>query len=145
MKLAAVLCAATIMAADPVYSEPSTPILPSEPPIINNDPLGNPLALDADYDWRTNLFYIFYDLYQNGTVNYMTARRVIRVSQNEYTNTVVELVAEYPLFYWFDINGDGRFRHEDNEIWVDPEEDGINGNEVQYHLQDQGIIPNMPR
>lgn len=133
---AALFMAATLAAPINTFSEMFTAELPQEPPIINNDPLGNPLVLDATYDWRQNFFYIFYDLYKNGNMNYMTARRVLRNYQNEYSNTIVEPM-EYPLFYWFDINGDGKFKHEDNEMWVDPEEDGVNGNEQQYHIVEE--------
>ena len=144
--LLAMILSAVFMTA-PLFSwaEIAIPMLPPEPPILNNDPLRSPLVVDATYDWRQNFFYIFYDLYTTGDINYMTARRVLRVGQNEYSNTIVELLSEHALFYWFDINGDGKFRHEDNEMWIDPEEDGVNGNEQQYHLPPQDAIPPAPR
>ena len=87
---------------------------------------------DAYYDWRSNLFFRLFNLSGvEGKPNFMTARRTYKVSTNQFGYEVAVTFA-YPLFYWVDRNGDGEFQPDQDEMWIDIEEDGVNGNEKLY-------------
>lgn len=93
----------------------------------------------AYYDRRNDLFFREFDLNGDGTVNYMTARRTYKVWLDDFGTPVVVTVGS-PLFYWLDRNGNGEFETGQGEMWSDPDEDGITGNERIYdtsHLERQ--------
>ena len=93
----------------------------------------------AYYDWRNDLFFREFDMTGMGNVNYMTARRTYKVWLDEFGTPVVITVGA-PLFYWLDRNGNGNFETSKGEMWSDPDEDGITGNERIYdtsHLENQ--------
>ena len=93
----------------------------------------------AYYDWRNDLFFREFDLNGDGVVNYMTARRTYKVWLDDFGTPVVVTVGS-PLFYWLDRNGNGEFETGRGEMWSDPDEDGITGNERIYdtsHLEKQ--------
>ena len=93
----------------------------------------------AYYDWRNDLFFREFDLNGDGVVNYMTARRTYKVWLDDFGTPVVVTVGS-PLFYWLDRNGNGEFETGQGEMWSDPDEDGITGNERIYdtsHLERQ--------
>lgn len=93
----------------------------------------------AYYDWRNDLFFREFDMNGDGVVNYMTARRTYKVWLDEFGTPVVVTVGA-PLFYWLDRNGNGEFETGKGEMWSDPDEDGITGNERTYdtsHLEEQ--------
>jgi len=85
----------------------------------------------AYYDWRNDLFFREFDMNGDGVVNYMTARRTYKVWLDEFGTPVVVTVGS-PLFYWLDRNGNGEFETGRGEMWSDPDEDGITGNERTY-------------
>lgn len=85
----------------------------------------------AYYDWRNDMFFRQFDMAGLGKVDYMTARRTYKVWTNEFGNPVVLTMAN-PLFYWVDLDSNGEFEPDRGEMWSDPEEDGINGNEQPY-------------
>jgi hypothetical protein len=88
--------------------------------------------VDAYYDWRNNMFFRVFKLSDAGAKpNFMTARRTYKVSSNEFGYEVAITFA-HPLFYWLDRNGDGEFQPDLDEMWIDIEEDGVNGNEKLY-------------
>lgn len=92
----------------------------------------------AYYDWRNDLFFREFDMNGDGVVNYMTARRTYKVWLDEFGTPVVVTVG-VPLFYWVDVNGNGEFETGKGEMWSDPDEDGITGNERTYdtsHLEE---------
>ncbi len=94
---------------------------------------------DAHYDWRNDLFFREFDLNGDGVVNYMTARRTYNVWLDDFGTPVVVTVGA-PLFYWLDRNGNGEFETGNGEMWSDPAEDGVTGNERLYdtsHLEKQ--------
>jgi hypothetical protein len=100
--------------------------------------------VDAYYDWRNNLFFRLFNLSSaEGKPNFMTARRTYKVSINQFGYEVAVTFA-HPLFYWLDRNGDGDFQPDQDEMWIDIEEDGINGNEKLYDPMDVDSGPRGP-
>ncbi len=89
----------------------------------------------AFYDWRNDLFLRHFDMGGTGRTDFMTARRTYQVWLSEFGNPVVLTMAN-PLFYWVDLNANGRFESHLGEMWSDPEEDGVNGNERLYDVHD---------
>ncbi len=87
------------------------------------------------YDWRNDLFVRHFDMEGSGRTYFMTARRAYKVWLNEFGTPVVLTMAN-PLFYWADINDNGEFETHLGEMWADPEEDGVNGNEKPYDVHD---------
>jgi len=100
--------------------------------------------VDAYYDWRSNLFFrVFKMTSQEGKPDFMTARRTYKVSVNQYGYEVA-ITFSHPLFYWVDVNGDGEFEPSKGEMWIDIEEDGVNGNERLYDPMAPGDAPRGP-
>ncbi len=140
------------MPALPLYGQEVSPILPpgsstsqssQETHLRDFSPLPEePEEFDdrevkAYYDWRNDLFFREFDMNGDGAVNYMTARRTYKVWLDEFGTPVVVTVGA-PLFYWLDRNGNGEFETGKGEMWSDPDEDGITGNERTYdtsHLE----------
>ncbi len=107
--------------------------LPNEPDEFDDR------EMDAYYDWRNDLFFREFAMNGDGVVNYMTARRTYKVWLDEFGTPVVVTVGA-PLFYWLDRNGNGEFETGHGEMWSDPDEDGLTGNERLYdtsHLEKQ--------
>ena len=73
----------------------------------------------------------------------MTARRTYKVSVNRYGYEVAVTFA-HPLFYWLDRNGNGEFEPGQGEMWIDIEEDGVNGNEKLYDPMARDDTPRGP-
>ena len=95
--------------------------------------------IKAYYDWRNDLFFREFDMDGSGSVEYMTARRTYKVWLDDFGTPVVVTVGS-PLFYWVDRNGNGEFETGKSEMWSDPNEDGITGEERIYdtsHLETQ--------
>lgn len=95
--------------------------------------------VEAYYDWRNDLFFRKFDMSGSGNVDYMTARRTYKVWLDDFGTPVVITVGS-PLFYWVDRNGNGEFETGKGEMWSDPNEDGITGEERLYdtsHLENQ--------
>ena len=103
--------------------------LPEEPDEFD------PREVEAFYDWRNDMFFRKFDLTGKGTVDYMTARRTYKVWLDDYGTPSVITVAD-PLFYWMDLNGNGKFEQELGEMWLDTYEDGLTGNEKPYDNSD---------
>lgn len=117
---------------------PSHPVLPAEPDEFDRR------EVDAYYDWRSNLFFrVFKLVSMEAKPNFMTARRTYKVSVNQYGYEVAMTFA-YPLFYWVDLNGNGEFEPGQGEMWIDVEEDGLNGNEKAYDPMTPGDTPRGP-
>ena len=108
---------------------PSQPGLPEEPEEFDDR------ELKAYYDWRNDLFFRLFDMTGSGIANYMTARRTYKVWLDDFGTPVVVTVGD-PLFYWLDVNGNGEFEQELGEMWSDPDEDGVTGNERLYDSSD---------
>jgi len=100
--------------------------------------------VEAYYDWRNNLFFRLFSMSgMDGRTNFMTARRTYKVSVNRYGYEVAVTFAN-PLFYWHDRNGNGEFEPGHEEMWIDIEEDGVNGNEKLYDPMARDDTPRGP-
>ena len=96
--------------------------------------------VEAYYDWRNDMFFRKFDLTGMGRVDYMTARRTYKVWLDDFGTPVVITVAD-PLFYWIDLNANGKFEQDKGEMWSDPYEDGLTGNEKVYDSSDLQTPP----
>ncbi len=81
------------------------------------------------------MFFREFDLTGSGTVNFMTARRTYKVWLDAFGTPVVLTMAN-PVFYWIDLNGNGKFEQEKGEMFKDSYEDGVTGNEEPYDSSD---------
>ena len=100
--------------------------------------------VNAYYDWRNNMFFRVFKLAdQESKPDFMTARRTYKVSVNQYGYEVAITFA-HPLFYWVDLDGNGEFEPSKDEMWIDVEEDGVNGNERLYDPMTPGEGPRGP-
>lgn len=123
---------------EPVNLPSMTRGLPEEPDEFDRR------EVEAYYDWRSNLFFRLFKLENmEAKPNYMTARRTHKVSINQYGYEVA-ITFSHPLFYWFDLNGNGEFEPALGEMWIDVEEDGINGNEKPYDPMSPAPGPRGP-
>lgn len=113
----------------PFSSIQPRPKLPVEPEEFD------PREIKAYYDWRNDMFFREFDLTGSGTVNFMTARRTYKVWLDEFGTPVVLTVGD-PVFYWIDLNGNGKFEQELGEMFKDSYEDGVTGNEEPYDNSD---------
>lgn len=95
----------------------------------------DPREVKAYYDWRNDMFFRLFDMTDSGSPNFMTARRTYKVWVDEFGTPVVITMGE-PLFYWVDVNQNGEFEQENGEMWSDPYEDGVTGNERLYDSSD---------
>jgi hypothetical protein len=77
------------------------------------------------FDNRVELFIELYATKDPSVVDYATGRKVLRVLLQQNGETAYEL-APYPFLIWWD-----------RALWKDPEEDGINGNEV---IQEDDVV-----
>ncbi len=117
------------MNSQPFSAIPQRPKLPIEPDEFDNR------EVKAYYDWRTDMFFREFDLTGSGSVNFMTARRTYKVWLDEYGTPVVLTMGD-PVFYWIDLNGNGKFEQGLGEMFKDSYEDGVTGNEEPYDNSD---------
>ena len=117
------------MNSTPFSSMQSRPKLPVEPDEFD------PREIKAYYDWRNDMFFREFDLNGSGTTNFMTARRTYEVWLDEFGTPVVMTMGD-PVFYWIDLNGNGKFEQELGEMFKDVYEDGVTGNEEPYDNSD---------
>ena len=117
------------MNASPFSSIQPRPKLPVEPEEFD------PREIKAYYDWRNDMFFREFDLTGSGSVNFMTARRTYKVWLDDFGTPVVLTMGD-PVFYWIDLNGNGKFEQELGEMFKDSYEDGVTGNEEPYDNSD---------
>ena len=117
------------MNSQPFSAIPQRPKLPIEPDEFDDR------EVKAYYDWRNDMFFREFDLTGSGSVNFMTARRTYKVWLDEYGTPVVLTMGD-PVFYWIDLNGNGKFEQELGEMFKDSFEDGVTGNEEPYDNSD---------
>jgi len=117
------------MSTNPFSSIQPRPKLPVEPDEFD------PREINAYYDWRNDMFFREFDMTGSGSVNFMTARRTYKVWLDEFGTPVVLTMGD-PVFYWIDLNGNGKFEQELGEMFKDSYEDGVTGNEEPYDNSD---------
>ena len=87
-------------------------VLPIEPDVSTR--------IDELYDHEARLFLMLFSLKGDGQVDYITGRMVQEYARSNFGNPVYHTEV-HPLFYWWNHN-----------MWNDPEQDGVNGNERIY-------------
>lgn len=92
-----------------VYANSPLPVEPDET-----------TRVDELFDNESGLYLMLYSLSGDGRVDYVTGRRIREQLRSEYGNPVY-FAARFPYFYWWN-----------HTLWADPEQDGVNGNEVTY-------------
>lgn len=88
------------------------PKLPAEP--------DEETRLEEIYDHESRMVMFLYSLTGTNKVDYVVGRKVWDHKRSTYGNPVYYFES-YPLFYWWD-----------HTMWSDPEQDGVNGNELVY-------------
>ena len=116
MRLAGLLALFCGVMAFPTWAEPSR-TLPALPSVE--------FRVAEVFDNRLELFIELYATKDPNVVDYATGRKVLRVIMQQNGETAYEL-APHPFLIWWD-----------RALWKDPEEDGINGNEV---IQEDNVI-----
>lgn len=76
--------------------------------------------IDEIYDHETSMILFLYSLKGDGKADYITGRKVWEHQRSVYGNPVYYF-ENYPLFYWWN-----------HQLWNDPLQDGVNGNEQLY-------------
>ena len=117
------------MNVPPFSSLPQRSKLPIEPDEFDDR------EVKAYYDWRNDMFFREFDLTGSGSIDFMTARRTYKVWLDEFGTPVVLTMGD-PVFYWIDLNGNGKFEQELGEMFKDSYEDGVTGNEEPYDNSD---------
>ena len=92
-----------------VWAQPNLPAEPDEE-----------TRLDEIYDHETHMVMFLYSLEGTKKVDYVVGRKVWDHQRSAYGNPVYFL-EPYPLLYWWN-----------HTMWNDPEQDGVNGNELVY-------------
>lgn len=96
------------------------------PPGLSGAPVTLPTEPDEEtrleeiYDHETSMVMFLYSLKGTEEVDYVVGRKVWEHRRSVYGNPVYYLES-YPLFYWWN-----------HTMWNDPEQDGVNGNELVY-------------
>ena len=90
-------------------AQPTLPVEPDEE-----------TRLEEIYDHETRMVIFLYSLKGTEEVDYVVGRKVWEHQRSVYGNPVYYLES-YPLFYWWN-----------HTMWNDPEQDGVNGNELVY-------------
>jgi hypothetical protein len=103
----------------------SVSIAPSSAEVLPSEP-GDESLVNEDVNIVNGLYTREYSLRGDGTVDYRTARQIIRSEYNDYGDTVVE-ATPHPLFYWYDAGETGVF-----SMWIDPKGDGCTCDIVPY-------------
>ncbi len=78
------------------------------------------LRVDELLDNESRLYLMLYSLNSDGKVDYVTGRYIQEQNRSEFGNPVYHAM-RFPFFYWWN-----------HTLWVDKEQDGVNGNEVVY-------------
>ena len=99
----------SLIASSLALSQPNLPIEPDEE-----------TRLEEIYDHESRMVMFLYSLKGTDTVDYVVGRKVWEHQRSVYGNPVYYLES-YPLFYWWN-----------HTMYNDPEQDGVNGNELVY-------------
>ncbi len=104
-----VLLASSRMFSSLGWSQPNLPTEPDEE-----------TRLEEIYDYEAQMIILLYSLKGTDKVDYVVGRKVWEQQRSVYGN-LVYLHEAYPLFYWWN-----------HTMYNDPEQDGVNGNELVY-------------
>jgi len=104
-----VLLASSLMFPPLGWSQPNLPTEPDED-----------TRLEEIYDHEAQMIIFLYSLKGTDEVDYVVGRKVWEHQRSVYGNPVY-LHEAYPLFYWWN-----------HTMYNDPEQDGVNGNELVY-------------
>lgn len=107
-----------------VFGSMISALTAEEPRLLPHLPATD-LRIAEVFDNRLELFIELYATQDPAVVDYATARKVLSLIPQQNGETAYEL-APHPFLIWW-----GR------ALWKDPEEDGINGNEV---IQEDNVI-----
>jgi len=109
--LALLLTALTplLLSSPESWAQPKLPVEPDEE-----------TRLEEIYDHESQMMMFLYSLAGTSEVDYVVGRNVQSHQRSAYGNPVYYL-EQYPLFYWWN-----------HTMWNDPEQDGVNGNELVY-------------
>ena len=94
--------------------------------------------VDEDVNIATGFYVCEYAVGGSRTVNYRTARQIVKVLHNEFENTVVETLPA-PLFYWYDRDGSGRF-----SMWIEAQGTGCVCDVRPYADSSLTVAPRLP-
>ena len=101
--------ASSLMCSPLGWARPNLPIEPDEE-----------TRLEEIYDHESQMVIFVYSLKGTDEVDYVVGRKVWEHQRSMYGNPVYYHEA-YPLFYWWN-----------HTMYNDPEQDGVNGNELVY-------------
>ena len=104
-----VALAATLITSSFVWSKPNLPPEPDEE-----------TRLEEIYDHESRMVLFLYSLKGTDIVDYVVGRKVWDHQRSVYGNPVY-YVESHPVFYWWN-----------HTMYNDPEQDGVNGNELVY-------------
>ncbi|MFB3145557.1 MAG: hypothetical protein ACE1ZO_00400 [Nitrospirales bacterium] len=104
-----VLLASSLMCSSLGWSQHNLPTEPDEE-----------TRLEEIYDHEAQMIIFLYSLKGTDEVDYVVGRKVLEHQRSVYGNPVYYHEA-YPLFYWWN-----------HTMYNDPEQDGVNGNELVY-------------
>jgi len=104
-----VLLSSMLINSSILWAQPNLPIEPDEE-----------TRLEEIYDHEAHMVIFLYSLEGTDTVDYVVGRKVWDHQRSVYGNPVY-FFESYPLFYWWN-----------HTMYNDPEQDGVNGNELVY-------------
>lgn len=103
------MCAILFISPGLAWSQPNLPQEPDED-----------TRLEEIYDHESRMVLFLYSLEGTKNVDFVAGRKVWDHQRSDYGNPVYYL-EPHPLFYWWN-----------HTMWNDPEQDGVNGNELVY-------------
>ena len=106
------IVASSLMCSSLVWAQPNLPTEPDEE-----------TRLEEIYDHESQMIIFVYSLKGTDEVDYVVGRKVLEHQRSVFGNPVYYHEA-YPLFYWWN-----------HTMYNDPEQDGVNGNELVYQKE----------
>ena len=103
------ILASSFMYASLAWTQPHLPTEPDEE-----------TRLEEIYDHEAQMVIFVYSLKGTDEVDYVVGRKVWEHQRSTYGNPVY-MLESHPLFYWWN-----------HTMYNDPEQDGVNGNELVY-------------
>ncbi|NIQ01824.1 MAG: hypothetical protein GWM98_16645 [Nitrospinaceae bacterium] len=133
----------------PAFGQERPPSPPSEVKIPKEPGWNSPAYRGWELLSIPGLIATYYDLDLDGKLDYQVIRKIIRKGTSDKTTIkqaiesaridnltvyvskpIIYFTSKYPLFYCLGVD----FRRNCRNIWIDVQEDGLNGNETLYTL-----------